>query len=167
MTGPYQASSRFSRHPIGVGVGAGVRVRVGLRADSRRWDRKLFPDHVGFLKGLHDKNLKTTLNTHPADGVRAFEEQYPAMCKALGRDPSTKLVSVIGHYRTVPVPCHPGFWESAWTLPTPPSEPLPCPSTASVESTGTSRTGLLPAPRPIGTSRTRVESPNTSRLNRR
>jgi hypothetical protein len=130
---------------------ASVDIRVDLRADPRRWDRKLFPDHVGFLKGLHDKNLKTTLNTHPADGVRAFEEQYPAMCKALGRDASTKLVSAIGPYNTVPVPYHPRIWDSTWTLPTPPSEPLPCPSTAFVDSPGTSRSGLLPGQlKPLG-----------------
>jgi hypothetical protein len=68
--------------------------------------------------------LKTTLNTHPADGVRAFEEQYPAMCKALGRDPSTKLVSTsagssrIEHIITCPNPQSlPRFRGLTWTLP--------------------------------------------------
>ncbi|ORX39568.1 putative alpha-xylosidase [Kockovaella imperatae] len=52
------------------------------------WNRKLFPDHVKFLKQLHDRALKTTLNTHPSDGIRAYEAIYPDMCKALGRDPT-------------------------------------------------------------------------------
>ena len=52
------------------------------------WNRDLFPDPKEFLKELHKRGLKTTLNDHPADGVRAYEDQYPAMAKALGRDPS-------------------------------------------------------------------------------
>ena len=34
--------------------------------------------------------LHTTVNLHPADGVRAFEDPYPAMAKAMGLDPKTK-----------------------------------------------------------------------------
>lgn len=52
------------------------------------WNRALFPDPPAFLEALHDKGLRVTLNVHPADGVRAFEDAYPAMCAALGRDPS-------------------------------------------------------------------------------
>ena len=53
------------------------------------WNRELFPDPEGFLNWLHGHNIKATLNVHPAEGVRAFEEQYPAMAKALGRDPKS------------------------------------------------------------------------------
>jgi len=60
-----------------------------------RWNKELFPDHVGFLKDLHDRKLKSTLNTHPADGVRAFEKPYEAMCKALGRDSSKGVVRLL------------------------------------------------------------------------
>lgn len=49
------------------------------------WDRGLFPDPERFQVELHRRGLKTTLNVHPADGIRAFEEPYPAMCQALGR----------------------------------------------------------------------------------
>jgi len=49
------------------------------------WDRGLFPDPQQFQAELHRRGLKTTLNVHPADGIRAFEEPYPAMCQALGR----------------------------------------------------------------------------------
>lgn len=52
------------------------------------WERELFPDPEAFLGELHKRGLRTTLNLHPAHGVRAYEEAYPAMCKALGRDPS-------------------------------------------------------------------------------
>ncbi len=51
------------------------------------WEPSLFPDPEGFLAELHRRNLRVTLNVHPADGVRAFEDAYPAMAQALGRDP--------------------------------------------------------------------------------
>ncbi len=51
------------------------------------WNRDLFPDPAAFLRSLHDDGLRVTLNVHPADGVRAFEDAYPAMAAALGRDP--------------------------------------------------------------------------------
>jgi alpha-glucosidase (family GH31 glycosyl hydrolase) len=51
------------------------------------WEPSLFPDPEGFLTELHRRNLRVTLNVHPADGVRAFEDAYPAMAQALGRDP--------------------------------------------------------------------------------
>jgi len=53
------------------------------------WNTELFPDPAGFLRWLHDKGLRVTLNVHPADGVRAFEDVYPQMAKALGRDPAS------------------------------------------------------------------------------
>lgn len=54
------------------------------------WNKELFPDYRAFLKELHERNLKVTLNLHPADGVRWFEEQYEEMAKRLGVDPATK-----------------------------------------------------------------------------
>jgi len=53
------------------------------------WERSLFPDPEAFLAGLHRRGLRVTLNVHPADGVRAFEDAYPAMAEALGRDASS------------------------------------------------------------------------------
>ena len=52
------------------------------------WNKELFPDYKAFLKDLHKRRLKVTLNLHPEAGIRFFEESYPAMCKALGKDPS-------------------------------------------------------------------------------
>ncbi|MBQ7173466.1 MAG: DUF5110 domain-containing protein [Clostridia bacterium] len=54
------------------------------------WNRKFFPDPEGFMKWLHDKGLKITLNVHPADGVRDYEEIYPEMAKAMGIDPASE-----------------------------------------------------------------------------
>jgi alpha-glucosidase (family GH31 glycosyl hydrolase) len=52
------------------------------------WNRDLFPDPDGFMKELHKRNLKVTLNDHPADGIRAYEDQYEAVAKALNHDTS-------------------------------------------------------------------------------
>ncbi len=54
------------------------------------WNTELFPDYKAFLQALHQMGLHTTVNLHPADGVRAFEDPYPAMAKAMGLDPKTK-----------------------------------------------------------------------------
>lgn len=54
------------------------------------WNRELFPDPEGFLRWLHGRGLHVTLNVHPADGVRAFEEMYEPMAKALGMDEAAR-----------------------------------------------------------------------------
>ena len=53
------------------------------------WNKRLFPDYRAFLNKIKEKNLKITLNLHPADGFRWFEDCYADMAKALGRDPDT------------------------------------------------------------------------------
>lgn len=50
------------------------------------WNRDLFPDPKGFLQWLHAHGLRVSLNVHPADGIRAYEEQYPVMAREMGRD---------------------------------------------------------------------------------
>jgi alpha-glucosidase (family GH31 glycosyl hydrolase) len=50
------------------------------------WDTNLFPDPEGFLSWLHDHGLRTTLNLHPADGIRGFEKAYPQIAEAMGVD---------------------------------------------------------------------------------
>lgn len=50
------------------------------------WNRKLFPDPAGFLRKLHDRGMRTTLNVHPAAGIRAHEEMYEEMAKELEID---------------------------------------------------------------------------------
>lgn len=51
------------------------------------WNRDLFPDPQRFLSWLHERGLRVTLNVHPADGVRAFEDPYLAIAAELGLDP--------------------------------------------------------------------------------
>ena len=62
---------------------------IGSGWTGYTWNRDLFPDPESFLSELHKRRLKVTLNDHPADGVRSWEDQYKDMAKALGRD--TKL----------------------------------------------------------------------------
>jgi alpha-glucosidase (family GH31 glycosyl hydrolase) len=54
------------------------------------WNRDLFPDPPGFTKELRKRGLKVTLNDHPADGIRAYEDQYDAVAKALHHDTSNE-----------------------------------------------------------------------------
>ena len=50
------------------------------------WNKKLFPDPERFLGKLHARGMKTTLNVHPADGIRAYEDCYPEVAEAMGVD---------------------------------------------------------------------------------
>jgi len=52
------------------------------------WNKEFFPDPKDFLDTLHKKGLKVTLNDHPADGVRAFENNYKNLADKMGVDSS-------------------------------------------------------------------------------
>ena len=54
------------------------------------WNKSLFPDPHRFLSALHKRRMHTTLNLHPAGGVEAYEDAYPAMCESLGINPEQK-----------------------------------------------------------------------------
>lgn len=60
--------------------------RYGSGWTGYTWNKSLFPDPKAFVGWLNKKGLQTTLNVHPADGVRAFEEMYPEMARELGVD---------------------------------------------------------------------------------
>ena len=53
------------------------------------WNKALFPDYRAFLRALHERNLKVTLNLHPALGVLSFEQQYEEMARRNGVDPAS------------------------------------------------------------------------------
>lgn len=53
------------------------------------WNEKLFPDYKAFLNYLHENNLKTALNLHPAAGVCPHEVQYKQMAEMFGIDPAS------------------------------------------------------------------------------
>lgn len=54
------------------------------------WNTELFPDYKEFLKTLKDSNFKITVNLHPSDGVRFFEDMYKDFAEFMGIDPATK-----------------------------------------------------------------------------
>jgi alpha-glucosidase (family GH31 glycosyl hydrolase) len=47
------------------------------------WNKEFFPDPKAFLEELHNRGLKVTLNDHPADGVRSFEDNYDDIAKEM------------------------------------------------------------------------------------
>ncbi|MCR5669474.1 MAG: glycoside hydrolase family 31 protein [Butyrivibrio sp.] len=67
-----------------------VPAKYGSGWTGYTWNKELFPDYKRFLKGLKKRGLASTLNLHPADGIRAFEDQYERVAKRLGLDPSTE-----------------------------------------------------------------------------
>ncbi len=64
--------------------------RYGSGWTGYSWNTDLFPDPPAFLSWLHDHGLKVSLNVHPADGVRAYEDRYAAFAARMGIDPATE-----------------------------------------------------------------------------
>jgi alpha-glucosidase (family GH31 glycosyl hydrolase) len=54
------------------------------------WNKRLFPDPDQFLKWMNEKELKVTLNLHPASGIAAYEEPYKDAAKELNFDTTGK-----------------------------------------------------------------------------
>ncbi|MBS7566762.1 DUF5110 domain-containing protein [Mucilaginibacter sp. Bleaf8] len=54
------------------------------------WNKRLFPDPDQFLQWMQHKELKVTLNLHPASGVAPFEQPYKDMAKTLNFDTTGK-----------------------------------------------------------------------------
>ncbi len=54
------------------------------------WNKNLFPDPKAFLKWTRKKDIKVTLNLHPASGIQPHEEVYPQVAQAMGIDPATQ-----------------------------------------------------------------------------
>ncbi len=54
------------------------------------WNKNFFPDPEAFMNWLHEHHMKVTLNVHPADGIRAYEERYPEIAEKMGIDPATE-----------------------------------------------------------------------------
>ena len=48
------------------------------------WNRRLFPDPDGFVHWLKSEGLKITMNLHPADGIKTWENRWPQMAEAMG-----------------------------------------------------------------------------------
>lgn len=54
------------------------------------WNKRLFPNPDRFLQWLQDEKLHITLNLHPADGVKPYEEKYPQLARWMGMNPDEK-----------------------------------------------------------------------------
>ena len=54
------------------------------------WNNELFPDHRELLLWLKKQGFHITLNIHPSQGFRAYEDCYESLCTRLGRDPGTR-----------------------------------------------------------------------------
>ena len=50
------------------------------------WNKKLFPNPRGFTDWLHQKGLHVTLNEHPRDGIRCFEDCYEKIADFMGKN---------------------------------------------------------------------------------
>ena len=62
----------------------------GIGWTGYSWNKNLFPDYRSFLKKIKERDIKVTLNLHPAGGVRYWEDQYEEFCAAMNFDSSTK-----------------------------------------------------------------------------
>ena len=84
---------RFSREDLGLGSSTRKSIRdvvSGLGWTGYSWNTDLFPDYKAMLRQLQEMDLKVTVNLHPAQGVRPFEDQYAEMARAIGLDPKCK-----------------------------------------------------------------------------
>ena len=54
------------------------------------WNTELFPDHRALLGWLKEKGFHVTLNVHPSQGVRPYEDCYPYMASLMGYDPAQR-----------------------------------------------------------------------------
>lgn len=54
------------------------------------WNRRLFPEPANLLDWFEKNQLATTINIHPADGIKSYEEHYPEMARWMGIDPATR-----------------------------------------------------------------------------
>ena len=89
---------QFAEHDIPISVAVidmdwhltDVDPKYGTGWTGYTWNRELFAEPERFLSELHDRGMKTSLNVHPADGIRAFEEAYPVVAQRMGIDPVTE-----------------------------------------------------------------------------
>ncbi len=54
------------------------------------WNTELFPDYRKFLQTLQNNGFKVTVNLHPCDGVRFFEDMYKDFAVFMGIDPESR-----------------------------------------------------------------------------
>ena len=87
-----KVGDKFTKEQLGMHNAPQRRMRdifTGQGWTGYSWNTDLFPDYKAMLRQLHDMDLKVTLNLHPAQGVRPFEDMYAEMARAMGVDPKT------------------------------------------------------------------------------
>ena len=85
---------RFGADAVKPSSDSAIAFRMG-KMSSPGWtgyspNTELFPDFKAFLKELNAMNLSVTMNLHPAQGIRPFEDCYDEFARYMGRDPSKK-----------------------------------------------------------------------------
>lgn len=85
---------RFGADAVKASADSAIAFRMG-KMSSPGWtgyspNTELFPDFKAFLKELNAMNLSVTMNLHPAQGIRPFEDCYDEFARYMGRDPSKK-----------------------------------------------------------------------------
>lgn len=63
--------------------------KLGTGWTGYTWNKDYFPNPKAFLDELHNRGLKVTLNDHPADGIRAYEDNYEKLAREMNIDPKT------------------------------------------------------------------------------
>ncbi len=63
-----------------------IDAKYGTGWTGYTWNKELFPNPRKLAYDLHEKNYKLGLNVHPADGIRAFEENYKDFAKFMDLD---------------------------------------------------------------------------------
>ena len=58
------------------------------------WDKQLFPVPQDTLSFLRSKGLRYAANLHDAEGVGPWEDEYPAICNAMGINPASQQAIV-------------------------------------------------------------------------
>ncbi len=51
-------------------------------------NQEFFPDYSRFINDIHQRGLRTSVNLHPAGGVKPYEKQYSEFCQAVNADPT-------------------------------------------------------------------------------
>ena len=54
------------------------------------WNTELFPDPTGLLSWLKEQGFHVTLNVHPSQGIRPYEDCYKYMASLMGMDPKER-----------------------------------------------------------------------------
>lgn len=100
--------------------------RFGSGWTGYSWNKVLIPEPSKLLSELHEQGLKVSLNVHPADGIRAFEDAYPKIAERLKLNVSleepasfdlTNEVFLEGYFKDVHYPLEEqgvDFWWIDW-----------------------------------------------------